>query len=125
MGYRSEVVLVVGKELMPFFLHKISGCNPAQVMCFQDADHMENDYDNEGATLFHWNQIKWYESWPEVATVQSFITDCDCGAIPESLDTTDDPGLHFRFIRIGEDQEDFEDVGSGFHDVFISRAINF
>ena len=72
MGYRSEVVLVVGKELMPFFLHKISGCNPAQVMCFQDADHMENDYDNEGATLFHWNQIKWYESWPEVATVQSF-----------------------------------------------------
>ena len=53
MGYRSEVVLYVGPEVMPQFMVTMSRSQQARELCFADADHMIKDYNGEkGSFLF-------------------------------------------------------------------------
>ena len=63
MGYRSEVVLYVGPEVMPQFMVTMAKCPQARELCFADHDQMVKDYNGEkGSFLFKWGWLKWYLS---------------------------------------------------------------
>ena len=44
MGYRSEVILAVGPEVMPQFMVTMAKSPEARKMCFAEADTMIKDY---------------------------------------------------------------------------------
>ena len=135
MGYRSEVVLVVGKEVMPQFMVTLAKSAEARAMCFDEAQRM-NDYDGEGNMLFAWDGIKWYDSYEGIAAIADFLDWCDSEHVPVSdeqkaQDKSPTPVTHvdgdecYRFVRIGEEIEDIEERGSGFWDVGVSRSIEY
>ena len=57
MGYRSEVVLVVGKEVVPQFMVTMAKSAEARALCFANHDKMIKDYEEEGSLLFAWDAI--------------------------------------------------------------------
>ena len=126
MGYRSEVVLVVGKEVMPQFMVTMSKCQGARAMCFGDAERHEN-YNGDGNMLFTWDHIKWYDSYEEVRALEDFMDWCDGEEVPHPVD--DDETIAgdecYRFVRIGEEYDDIETRGYAFHDVGVSREVTF
>ena len=79
MGYRSEVVFAVGKELAPFFTAHLAQNPEAERLC-RDADQYESGYEEEGDFFMYWNHIKWYESYPEIKAIEEFIAELDEGA---------------------------------------------
>ena len=135
MGYRSEVVLVVGKEVMPQFMVTLAKSPEARAMCFDEAQRM-NDYDGKGNMLFAWDHIKWYDSYEGIAAIGDFLDWCDSEHVPVSeeqkaQDKSPTPVTHvdgdqcYRFVRIGEELEDVECRGCGFWDVAVRREIEY
>ena len=135
MGYRSEVVLVVGKEVMPQFMVTMAKSPDARALCFGEARRQE-DYEEKGNMLFSWFDIKWYDSYEGVRAIEDFLDWCDSEHVPVSeeqakADMSPTPITHvdgdqcYRFVRIGEEVEDIEERGSGFWDVGVSRSIEF
>ena len=51
MGYRSEVVLYVGPEVMPQFMVTMAKSPQARELCFADNDHMIKDYNGENGSF--------------------------------------------------------------------------
>jgi hypothetical protein len=121
MGYRSEVVLVVGKELMPAFMAVTANPN-ALSFCFSETDTLIQDYEEEGAILFYWSWIKWYPGYCAVDDIQNFLSQVENGAFDE---TVPEAWEHYRFVRTGEEVDDNETQGCGFGDVCISREIQW
>jgi hypothetical protein len=123
MGYRSEVVLTVHKELMPHFLSVLAKEPASRTLVFKESDSLHEDYDGEGSFLVSWSDIKWYrDSFPEIRAIQRFVDDCD----GDDIEGVDDPWDLFRFVRLGEDFEDIEEKGelnSG--NIFITRSLSF
>ena len=135
MGYRSEVVLVVGKEVMPQFMVTMAKSPDARSLCFAEATRHE-DYEEKGSMLFAWDYIKWYDSYEGVRAIEDFLAWCDSEHVPVSeeqakADMSPTPITHvdgdqcYRFVRIGEDLDDNESRGSGFWDVGVRREIEF
>ena len=114
MGYRSEVVLAVNKEIMPEFLAHLATNDEAKTMVFADHDHLDQDYCDEGHFLVRWSSIKWY-GFPEVHLIEKFISE---------MDEDEDKSEMFKFVRIGEDYDDVENRGYGF-DIFVNRSIDY
>jgi len=135
MGYRSEVVLVVGKEVMPQFMVTMAKSPDARALCFAEAERRE-DYGEDGNMLFAWNGIKWYDSYEGIRAIGDFLDWCDAEQVPVSdeqkaQDKSPTPVTHvdgdecYKFVRIGEEIDDTEERGSGFWDVYVSRTIEF
>ena len=129
MGYRSEVILAVGPEVMPQFLVTMAKSPEAREMCFADHDEMIKDYcDTKGAMLFRWDSIKWYESYEGVQAITDFIDWCDDETVPivtpDGKDSTTDASEFYRFVRIGEEMDDNESHGWGF-DIHIERSATY
>jgi len=124
MGYRSEVILAVGPEVMPQFMVTMAKSPEARKMCFAEADTMIKDYcDIEGAFLFRWDHIKWYDTFEEVSALQDFIEWCQCEQIEvEGKEVNADE--YYRFVRIGEEMDDNEVHGWGF-DIHIERSATY
>jgi len=122
MGYRSEVVIAISKDLMPHFLTvfaKEPGCRP---MVFKDHDYMNEDYDGEGTFIVSWSGIKWYEGYPEVDALNHFIDKCD----GDDIEGLEDPWEHFRFLRLGENSDDMVEKGyMHSNDICFHRSISF
>ena len=115
MGYRSQVVLAVGAELMPQFMSTMAKSPEAMRMCFSDHDEMIKDYEGEeGAMLFMWGHIKWYDSSEEVRAIEDF------------LDWAEGEDHHekFKFVRTGEELDDNDERGWGL-EVYVTRSITF
>ena len=123
MGYRSEVVLVVGKEVMPQFMVTMAKSVEARSMCWGDAERVM-DYNEEGSILFRWDYIKWYDSYEEIRAIEDFMDWCDGEEIEVEGDTHAAMDF-FRFVRVGEEIEDVEQRGMGFWDVGVQRAISY
>ena len=127
MGYRSEVVLVVGKEVVPQFMVTMAKSPDARSLCFSEADQREEDYEEKGSMLFAWSCIKWYDSYEGVRAIEDFLDWCDSEDVPSQ----DAKGERvsgdecYRFVRVGEELEDIEERGSGFWDVGVRRSIEF
>ena len=133
MGYRSEVLLYVGPEVMPQFMVTMAKCQATRAMCFADHERMIKDYQGiEGSMLFKWGWIKWYDSFPEVVALNDFMDWCEEEKIPTGEKDEDGNAktVHaaecFRFIRLGEETDDSEQRGDAFWgDVGISRSIEY
>lgn len=124
MGYRSEVILAVAPEVMPQFMVTMAKSPEARRMCFADADTMIRDYcDIEGAFLFRWGHIKWYDSFEEVEAIQDFINWCE-GEDIEVDGKVVQAAEFYRFVRIGEEMDDNEAQGWGF-DIHIERSATY
>ena len=133
MGYRSEVVLYVGPEVMAQFMVTMAKCQGARALCFADADEHVKDYrDVKGSMLFKWSWLKWYDTFPEVEAINDFMDWCECEEVP--TDEKDDEGnaklVHatefFKFIRLGEDMDDSAQRGDAFWgDICIERGIGY
>ena len=124
MGYRSEVILAVGPEVMPQFMVTMAKSPEARRMCFADADTMIKDYcDIEGAFLFRWDHIKWYDTFEEIEALQDFIQWCQSEQI-EVDGKQVDADEYYRFVRIGEETDDNEVHGWGF-DIHIERSATY
>ena len=128
MGYRSEVVLAVSKKMMPHFLGHLSQCDDAAYkFVFMETDKKIEDYDGEGTTVFSWDHVKWYESYPEVKAINDFVQ-MNTDYLYSASEDFDDHSYaeHFRFVRMGESYDDIEEEGwlcSG--DIVINRALSF
>ena len=124
MGYRSEVILAVGPEVMPQFMVTMAKSPQARELCWADHDEMIRDYNDEkGAFLFRWSGIKWYDSYECVAALQDFLDWCESERIEvdgEEVDACE----FYRFIRVGEEMDDNESQGWGF-DIHIERNITY
>ena len=124
MGYRSEVILAIGPEVMPQFMVTMAKSPEARKMCFAEADTMIKDYcDIEGAFLFRWDHIKWYDSFEEVEAIQDFIQWCEDEQI-EVDGKQVNADEYYRFVRIGEEMDDNEVHGWGF-DIHIERSATY
>ena len=122
MGYRSEVVIAISKDLMPHFLTVFAKEPNCRAMVFKDHDHMSEDYDGEGTFLVSWSDIKWYEGYPEVDALNHFIDKCD----GDEIEGIKDPWDHFRFMRLGEDSNDMVEKGyMHASDICFHRSISF
>ena len=124
MGYRSEVILAVGPEVMPQFMVTMAKSPEARKLCWSDHDDMIKDYcDIKGAFLFRWAHIKWYDSYEEISAILDFINWCESECIEvdgKEVDAAD----FYRFVRIGEDTDDNEVQGWGF-DIHIERTATY
>ena len=124
MGYRSDVILAVGPEVMPQFMITMAKSPEARELCWADHDEMIKDYsDTKGAFLFRWGGIKWYDSYECVAAIQDFIDWCETEQI-EVEGKEVDAAEFYRFIRIGEEMDDNVAQGWGF-DIHIERSATY
>tara|TARA_Y100000593_G_C4223388_1_gene293091 strand:- start:417 stop:791 length:375 start_codon:yes stop_codon:yes gene_type:complete len=124
MGYRSEVILAIGPEVMPQFMVTMAKSPQAREMCWAEHTEMIKDYAGvKGAFLFRWDHVKWYDRFEEVAAIQDFINWCNCETI-EVEDKKVDAAEYFRFVRIGEEMDDNEVDGWGF-DIHIERSATY
>ena len=134
MGYRSDVVLAIAPEAASAFMALCAKCPKVLELC-HDADVFKSGYAQEGDYFMSWTSIKWYESYPEIEALNEFIemmasdnlTDYGEPEWPKRPDGSKDQwGEYFKFVRIGEDQEDVEQYGWGFQaDIGLQRSIYF
>ncbi len=136
MGYRSEVVLAISKEMIPHFMVTMAKEPLVRALVFEDSDRLDQDYDGDGGWLMNWTGIKWYDTFPEVAAIQTFVDDCDAACLetwqtehggPDQSKPHDmNEYEHFRFVRLGEENEDVEDKGEFcYEDICFVRDLNF
>ena len=114
MGYRSEVVLAVHKQVMGKFLQLVGQHQEMKALCFSHADEVREDYNGEGNFLFRWSSIKWYEDYAGINAGNEFMEWCHEAEIedknsPEDRQPSGDE--FFRFVRVGEDQDDIVQDG--------------
>ena len=127
MGYRSEVALAVSKEALPHFLSVLAQEPNAVPMVFSHHDTLERNYDGEGTLLVHWSDIKWYDSYPEVQAINSFVEDLEGDLLDGfELPEGEDQGDHIRFVRLGEDVNDSEEKGNlHMYDIGFCRTFSY
>ena len=136
MGYRSEVVLAISKEMVPHFMVTMAKEPLVRGLVFENTHRLDQDYDGDGGWLMNWSGIKWYESFPEVAAIQAFVEDCDTSCLetwqtehggPDQSKPHDmNEYEHFRFVRLGEENEDVEDKGEFcYEDICFVRDLSF
>ena len=126
-------MLAIAPEAAHAFM-ALQANHPEVMELCNDADDFTSGYAQPGYWLMHWSHIKWYDSFSEVARLQEFIDALESDYLseygepepPKRPDGTPDQwGEYFKFIRLGEDDDDTEQKGWGFHDIFISRQIAF
>jgi hypothetical protein len=116
MGYRSDVCLVVGKEVLPKFMTVMTKHPAVAALCMQEYDKKIEDYDDDGAMLFYWSGIKWYSSFRDIEAIGEFMDWCD---------EDDARAFDYRFVRIGEENDDVVVRGDGFWEVGVERSITY
>ena len=127
MGYRSEVALAISKKVMPHFLSVLAKEPEARTMVFKHHDKLDRDYDGEGTLFVHWSDIKWYDSYPEVQAINSFVEDLE-GDLLDGFELPEGEwqGDHVRFVRLGEDVNDSEEKGNlHMYDIGFCRTLSF
>ena len=127
MGYRSEVILAIMPEVMPQFMVTMAKSPQALAMCWKDHTEMIKDYcEIEGAMLFRWDEIKWYDSYEGVQAILDFMDWCETEMVPtaasDGKEQIADAANFYRFVRIGEDADDTDLQGWGFDIHIETRA---
>ena len=133
MGYRSEVVLYVGPEVMPQFMVTMAKSQQARELCFADHDDMVKDYGNEkGSFLFKWGWLKWYDSYECVSALTDFMDWCDSEFLPsgekreDGTEIENEAAEFYRFVRIGEDATDVEERGWAYScEIGVRRELDY
>ena len=92
MGYRSDVVIVVKNQHL----------SDDSVIYHENLMKPENVTVEGDWSLIHFNWIKWYEAYPEVATVMDWLNNL--------------PPEDYYFYRVGEESGDIEYQGTATDD---------
>lgn len=109
MGYRSEVSLVITRELFSRMLQEIPEETKELIRC---AERFES---REDAILLYWDYIKWYEDTYPVNKFQQFL---------QNLDQYNQNSFHL--LRLGENWDDNVEMGTYVYNPFeacIRRSI--
>ena len=126
MGYRSQVVLAISKELIPFLLLAISKNKEAEELVFKYGN-LDRNYENDKSWLLVWDGIKWYEGYPDIDAIEKFIDDAESG--DWAITNDDGQDVHseelFRFVRVGEEHGDVDVRGSGYWDITPVTSIQY
>ena len=105
MGYRSEVAIVLTKDLFEQIKSELEE---------DDKNDLETAVAEESKeqVLIHFEWIKWYEDYPLVRTVENNIKKNPAKS---------------RLLRIGEEWEDFQEMGSldDDFDMCVNRSISY
>lgn len=117
MGYYSEAALVFtakGAETMRSMIDEQQLGMALRTRNFLEEANMHSIDSKSRAEFFHWDSVKWYQMFEEIACINSVM---------EELDDED-----FLFIRIGEDFEDIEILGRYWENPFnldVVRTVEF
>lgn len=112
MGYRSEVSLVITRELFGKMLQEIPEETKELILCSERFESKED------CILLYWDYVKWYEDTYPVNKFQRFLE--------EAADYSSKYQNHLHFIRLGEDRDDNVEMGTYLYNPFeavIRRSI--
>lgn len=118
MGYRSDVQALIypqsgDQNLLEYDkLKLLFGTTFEDVFEAWGEDYFSWD-DKHRVLKFSANLVKWYDSFPEVGKLVSFLADVQ------------ELGYEFEFIRIGEEDDDIETDSTGDANgyMYVSRTI--
>ena len=131
MGYRSEVVLAIDARVVPALMTVFAKCEETQKLCTQETDNLDTDYEGTGNWMMRWDGIKWYDSYPSIAMLNSFIEALESDDLSKfglkAVDYHDGEEYSslYSYIRMGEDDDDITVSGYGFESIGISKSIHF
>ncbi len=98
MGYRSQVRIITTKKGFEVLKKFNDNYLKEKGQQYNLLDECEFKHENNNICYFGWNWVKWYEgSYPSV------------DAVCEGLSHLEDEDLSFRFARIGESYDDYEE----------------
>jgi len=125
MGYRSQVVLAISKQLRPAFMAALAPNTDATALVFNDHDILDLNYGGDGSLFVMWDSIKWYSGMGDnvIDLIDKFVD--NAGSDVWFFDENDSSGSseHFRFVRVGEESDDITVVGEGFWDIYPTTSI--
>ena len=118
MGYRSDVQAIIypsggDQNLLEYDkLKLLFGTTFEDVFEAWGEDYFSWD-DKHRVLKFSANSVKWYDSFPEVGKLVTFLSDVQ------------ELGYEFEFIRIGEEDDDIETDSTGDANgyMYVSRTI--
>lgn len=97
MGYRSDVRIMTSKKgfklLNKYVKDRISNCENKGI--YNLLEDIEFNHENDNAKYFGWNNVKWYYD--------------DVDFIMDGLQELKKKDYSFRFARIGENYDDYEE----------------
>ena len=134
MGYRSQVVLAISKQLGPAFMAALAPNKDATALIFNDHDTLDLNYGGDGSLLVVWEGIKWYSGMGDnvIDLIDKFVAEAESDEWEFKEDPPDDDSgagsassEHFRFVRVGEESDDITVRGEGFWDIYPSTVINY
>ena len=106
MGYRSDITVALTKEVI---MKQLILPNEGYTNLVEYTDDI---FDKDTYAVYQINRIKWYESYPEINSINEF------------LDQLNDE--EYGFIRLGEELDDTEKKGSPYDfDMYINREVCF
>lgn len=107
MGYRSDVIIAITKEVRT--RHLISNEIPACLM--NDNSVIKEARDSDGAFYFRIQGWKWYDSYPEIQEIHAWF---------ESMADEE-----FGAMRMGEDDDDNQTWGNPYDfDICLNRYLS-
>ncbi len=105
MGYRSEVVIALNKTVIAKLV--LTGNTLPKLFLYAD-----NQLINDCAYYYIFEGIKWYQEYPEIIYINSFL---------DTLDIAD-----FGFIRSGDEVTDIEILGSPYnYDMYLEKHLSY
>lgn len=108
MGYYSEVAIKCEEKAFKLFEEVFS-----KKELYVEPDHIYKDGDDY---IIHWDWIKWYDGFEGVDA----ITD-----VMETLNDNTTDGYGYRFMRLGEDDNDTETMENDYDiDLWMIRKID-
>ena len=134
MGYRSQVVLAISKQLRPAFMAALAPNKEATALVFNHHDTLDLNYGGDGSLFVMWDSIKWYSGMGDnvIDLIDKFVDEAESDEWEFKEDPPDDhsgagsaSSEHFRFVRVGEESDDITVRGEGFWDIYPSTMINY
>ena len=127
MGYRSQVVLAISKQLRPAFMAALAPNKDATALVFNDHDTLDLDYGGDGSLLVVWDSIKWYSGAADnvIDLIDKFIDDAGCDTWGFDENESSGSSEHFRFVKVGEESDDITCTGDGFWDIYPHTSISY
>ena len=94
MGYRSEVYIGIDSDIVEHLLTFVGINQNVYTLLFEHSDYAKKT--ERGGMHFRWDYVKWYDGYPQIDKLHSFLNEHDD---------------HIKFLRIGESYDDIEQVG--------------
>ena len=134
MGYRSQVVLAISKQLRPAFMAALAPNKEATALVFNHHDTLDLNYGGDGSLFVMWDSIKWYSGMGDnvIDLIDKFVDEAESDEWEFKEDPpADDSGAgsassaQFRFVKVGEASDAITVRGEGFWDIYPSTMINY